>query len=218
MSITPEQLYILKLSISGYSFPAVTYDFKKNIKIEHKHINDLEKVIKSQLLSGNLHSVKNGLSNILYWGYAQMRKRDLMVKEFRETITEASLEKASKVFNTIEGTSLKEIKDCEMPEYSNISFISKIRMFLDPENYVVLDLKLMKLNTGTFLRNIKVYETYIPITTENEKYYKQWCDFCKVVSKKYFSDKRAVDIERGIFKIISDNEYAIATEIINNAF
>lgn len=59
-------------------------------------------------------------------------------------------------------------------------FVSKIRMFLDPSRYVILDNKLLKIWTSatrTLFHDIKkgAKETAICISPHNEACYNRWC-------------------------------------------
>ena len=56
-----------------------------------------------------------------------------------------------------------------------IPVASAILTLLDPKNYVVLDLQIMKLKEKTFLKNMKMYnKNSIPITKINESIYQKW--------------------------------------------
>lgn len=84
------------------------------------------------------------------------------------------IRKATTLFSKIEGDGLLEIKKLSLPQFSNMSFSSKLRMFLDPCNYVALDRKLLKLKKSkikTFFHFIKEYPTSIPITKQNCELY-----------------------------------------------
>lgn len=77
-------------------------------------------------------------------------------------------------------------------------------------------MKLAKTNTITLFHDVKEYPTSIPSSLENERIYQNWCNICKIASKKYFQNEElfAVDIERGIFHLIENNQLEIASNII----
>ncbi|MXY15562.1 MAG: hypothetical protein F4Y57_00745 [Acidobacteria bacterium] len=68
------------------------------------------------------------------------------------------------------------LKKLEIPEFGQTSFATKVLMFLDPDNYPVLDLKI----AGTAakcehssLRELRTYAS-IPITKTNAACYERW--------------------------------------------
>src|SRR5882757_2473704 len=84
MPLNPNQIICIEEAINNYDFPAEWYDFTdfqgnallKVNRIKGRNIGDVEKVIFDQLTSQNPERLKDGLSNVLYWGYANMGFRD----------------------------------------------------------------------------------------------------------------------------------------------
>ena len=177
-------------------------------------MHELEMKIRGQLLSGQLAQVKDGLSNILYWGHFRAGYRDSRVKKFRDKVNDILLKKAAKLFPVIVANGIIQIKELKLPQFSNLSFISKVRMFLDPAEYVVLDRSLMRIRPLS--RNFKQYPTCIPATKHNASSYDAWALFCRKVSDEVSDDEhlRAVDIERGFFYLIDQGQAAIAEKIL----
>ena len=107
-----------------------------------------------------------------------------------------------------------------MPQYSGISFISKILMFLNPNQYCVLDRLIAGLanQSGTkAMHNLKI-NTQLPVTIHNCQKYIQWCNECKKINCQYYSGKyRVVDIERGFFNLIQNGRLSNAQMIYNAA-
>ncbi|GAG44048.1 unnamed protein product, partial [marine sediment metagenome] len=168
--------------------------------------------------------VKNGLSNVLYWGYYRMGIRDCRVNNFRKKATATQLSEAQRLFGRLEGPSVIQIKKLHLPQFSGLTFISKVRMFLDPSNYVTLDLKLMKLreeDQQTIFHDVTLRSnaTTIPVTRTKEEFYERWCDLCRRITRENFdgTDVRAVDIERAIFYLVDTNQSELATEILTGA-
>ena len=56
--------------MENYSFPCVTYDFERCAEHTHSDMLGVESVIQAQLTSSRLGDVKDGLSNVPCWGYA----------------------------------------------------------------------------------------------------------------------------------------------------
>ena len=84
------------------------------------------------LTSSDPEGLKNGLSNVLYWGYAQMGIRDIRVQRFRSNVNVSELNRACDLFQRSTLPSVLEIKKLRLPEFSGLSFVSKIRTFLGP--------------------------------------------------------------------------------------
>ena len=145
MALSPNQINILIESISNYNYPKVTYDFQNNKEITHPTIRDVERVIKQDLTSGIENQVRDGLSNVLYWGHRSAYYYWYRVNDFRDRVNNQQIKNILLILKNMDGTNLQKIKELKLPQFSNITFISKLRMFLDPTKFVVLDRKLMKL-------------------------------------------------------------------------
>ena len=81
-----------------------------------------------------------------------------------------------------EGVGVRNIAGLKLPQFSGFSFVSKVRMFLDPNNFVVMDIQIMKLREAglpTILYKVvhNDKET-IRVTETNESAYEQWCGLC----------------------------------------
>jgi hypothetical protein len=214
----------LVAAIDAYDFPCVTYDFSLSIEREHHSMRSVEEEIKRCLLSNNIEIVKNGLSNVLYWGYSRIGYRDYRVNEFREKVTSGQLSEAQQLFRRLKGPGVVQIEKLCLPQFSGLSFISKVRMFLNPSNYVALDLKLMTLleeiqQTIFHGATLRPNATTIRVTRSAEKFYELWCDLCRRIAQENFdgTDVRAVDIERAIFYLVGTDQSELATEILTSA-
>ena len=210
-------------SIRDYSFPCVCYDFEKDREINLTDMKEVENIIRGDLLSGKRSSVKNGLSNVLYWGFSKVGYRNKRVERFRQEVTKGQLHEAASCFKSIKGDALRKILKIKMPQFSGMSFISKVRMFLDPEKYVILDQQILKMNNESYptvLKDIKfsAKETQIRVSEANCRIYQNWCDKCRHISTNYFECAyRAVDIERGFFTLIQKGKVALAAGILSNS-
>lgn len=184
---------------------------------------EVEKLMQSDLKCCDPLLVKNGLSNVLYWGYAQIGYRDRRVKRFRDKVSNHQLKATVLLFRQMEDDGLKQIKSLALPEFSGMSFISKIRMFLDPKNHVVLDQQILKMNSAqvpTILREISFggNDTQIRITQRNVEVYRAWCKKCVEISGRYFSSVyNAVDVERGFFTLIQEQQIELVASILSRA-
>ena len=214
----------LAAAIDAYDFPCVTYDFLVSIEREHCSMHSVEEEIRNCLLSDDIEIVKNGLSNVLYWGYSRIGYRNFRVNKFQEKVTNGQLLEAQRLFARLEGPGVVQIKKLCLPQFSGLSFISKVRMFLDPSNYVALDLKLMRLLEEIqqmifhdITLRLRTNATTIPVTGTAERFYERWCDLCRRIARENFdrTDVRAVDIERAIFYLVGTDQLELATEILS---
>jgi hypothetical protein len=129
-------------AISAYDYPPITYDFLQERECSFSSMIDLELFLQNLLQSGDVRSLKDGLSGILYWGHYRAGFRDHRVAKFRATVSDAELEYANEAIRVLHGTELIRLKDLTLPQFSNMAFITKLRTFLDPERYCVLDSKI----------------------------------------------------------------------------
>ena len=217
-------LKYLTTAIGDYDFPCVTYDFDSHREKTHNSMRGVEADIREDLLADNLTALRNGLANVLYWGYARMGFRDYRVRRFRAKVTESQLRKAKTLFQHLEGPGICQIARLRLPELSGVSFISKVRMFIDPVNYVILDRKLLRLRKQkqhTLFHEITAAQnsTSIRATRHNEAVYERWSRQCSRIATDYFgkSNMRAIDIERAIFGLVDKGQDQIAAAILANA-
>ena len=136
-------------AIRDYDFPTVTYDFTEEKPLHHDSMRAVEQYIGTLLRSQDFSAVKDGLSNVLYWGYARQGRRDFKVRDFRKTIPdperEPKLDQFAQLSKLIAPSTrgaaqsgwsgLLNIKKLQLRQFSQISFVSKILMFLDPTRY-----------------------------------------------------------------------------------
>ncbi|MGD0828371.1 MAG: hypothetical protein ABSA09_09860 [Desulfobaccales bacterium] len=114
------------------------------------------------------------------------------------------------------------IKNLNLSQFSGMSFISKILMFLNPQNYCVLDKKISKLRTPECTKALSHLafgpkETRIRISQNNENVYNAWREECRAISAQYYNNTyRVADVERGFFTLIQGNLLR-AREIYNVA-
>ena len=220
-----QQINILQTAINGYNFPAVYFNFASNVATNAGNMLALESVISKMLRSSQKQQVKHGLANIIYWGNSSKKRvscRDFRVNRFLNKVTDSKLQRFKDMVANGETPTLRQIKDIKMPEYSGVSFISKIVTFLDPAKYCVLDFRIAELRNHSgkkAIDNLKINKTQIKVTTNNCKQYDQWCKECQMINEEYYDDEqyRAVDIERGFFHLICNRRLRDAQLIYNAA-
>ena len=163
-------------AIRDYDFPAVTYDFTEEKELHHDSMLAVEQYIGALLRSKDLSAVKDGLSNVLYWGYAQQPGwRDFKVSDFRKTIPDPERDPKLDQFAQLIRSGrpdLVNIKKRQLCQFSQISFVSKILMVLDPTRYPVLDLKIANaFAKSSFLplQNLTFAQGGIRITERNAR-------------------------------------------------
>jgi hypothetical protein len=159
----------------------------------------------------------------LYWGYAQVGFRENRVKDFVNNVSNSQLTEFQALLVNGWTPKMTEIKAIRMPQYSGMSFISKVLMFLDPVAYCVLDRQIAKLRTSNSPKALNSLtfgqkETLIRISYQNENVYDRWRAECLAVSRTYFGNQyRVVDIERGFFNLVQQGYLLSAQTIYNNA-
>jgi hypothetical protein len=223
MPLTPPQILQLQNAITGFNFPPVYFDFDNNIEVVAQNMTEIETEIAGQLRSQERSITKYGLANVLYWGFAQIGFRQNRINDFLNKVSDRQTIAFQDLMRQNEMPTMVAIKNIGLPQYSGMSFISKILMFLNPLTYCVLDQQLAKLRTpgSPKILNHLVFaenETQIRITTHNEVVYNGWRNECATISQMYFQGTyRVVDIERGFFNLIQQNNLQYAMAIYNDA-
>ena len=211
-------------TIGRYDFPPVTYDFAKNEEIRHSGMRAVEKDIHDLLCSGDTQKVKDGLSNVLYWGHANNKfLQTSSLNNFRgapDAELKRKLDRFGRLARELAGSSivpsagsLLKIKELGIPQFGRVSFASKILMFLDPARYPVLDTMIAnKVVNLCFslcfppLQGLK-FES-IKISPDSARAYDTWACWCREIARVVNNtpespclDVRAVDVERALFAL-----------------
>ena len=173
---------ILLKAITAYDYPPVTYDFDRHCEVRFPTMRELDEFLYSLLHASDAQSVKDGLSGILYWGHYRTGIRDHRVERFRTKVTNDQIDQSIKTFNAIDGGSLTELQKLALPEFRYMAFVSKLRAFLDPEHYCVLDKKIATLTQ--LASRLKLQPTYIPITANNHQVYVWWVQACQSLASR----------------------------------
>jgi hypothetical protein len=199
-------------AVSAYDYPAVTYDFVEGRERRFSGMNDLDYYLQCLLQTDDVRSLKDGLSAILYWGHYRAGYRDYRVAKFRGTVTDVQLQRAIGTFRILDGTGLISLKRAALPQFSNMAFITKLRTFLDPAHYCVLDSKIAKL--APLVTRLKCHRTYIPVNRQNELAYAWWVDTCFAIASSLRTKLRPVDVERGLFCLVEQRRIELAEELL----
>ena len=168
--LTSKQINTLQKSIRGYSFPAIYYDFASHVERNAGNMRSLEGIILKMLTSKKQQQVKYGLANIIYWGNVNAGYKKYRTCQFLNYVTAPQLARFQSIVVSKKMLNLQAIKKISMPQYSGISFISKILMFLNPNQYCVLDLQIAKLANHSRTKaiyNLKNYATQLLVTNHN---------------------------------------------------
>jgi hypothetical protein len=216
MPLDRQQAVELEAAVARYGFPPVYFDFGAGVEVRAENMRTVEAEIREMLTSAEIPHVRDGLSNVIYWGYAQMRYRDVRVKRFRDTCVDDQLRSFRALIGAGETVGLIALKQLNLPEFSGISFLSKILAFLDPVHHCVLDKQLLKLATVSGNRALHRVSarTQIPVTASNERAYRAWCEECANVSDHYYVGRyRVVDVERGFFQLLQEKKVGIAQDL-----
>ncbi len=220
MPLNDQQVEDLRESINGYAFPTEYFDFVNCRRAIAPNIVVLEETIREMLHSPQCQQTLYGLANVLYWGYANAGFRRYRVNQFINNVACDQLAQFQGIVENGNLPTLEDIRDMRMPQFSGISFISKIIAFLDPENYCVLDLKLSRLGwvgENKALHGLRV-NSQIRVTANNSAVYYRWCRECRDLNDRYYNGQyRAVDIERGFFTLIQNRRLNDARQIYSDA-
>lgn len=223
----------VRRAATEYSYPAKTYDFVEEREVDHGKTALVEALIRAQLMSENRNEVKDGLSNVLYWGYVRQGYGSHRVRRFRDEVTDDQLEAFVECVRRSAGVGVEELRRLELPQFSGMSFVSKILMFMCPDRFPVLDLKIARFarvepvqpldrpSGLSALLNLKLYPTSIGLTRSNMRAYLEWADWCcemadavNRLNPPLGGTLRAVDIERGIFWCIDREQETEARRLL----
>jgi hypothetical protein len=216
MPLNSNQVSEFAAAITAYAFPAVYFDFGANTEVLAQDMRAVESAIRDMLVSTATDRVRDGLANVVYWGYAQIGYRNVRVRRFRDRVSDVQLDRFRALIEAEDAAGLANIAAIALPEFSGISFISKILAFLDPVRYCVLDKQLLKLAAVRGDRALHRLSTgtQIRVTPGNEKAYDAWRSECADISQRYFGGKyRVVDVERGFFQLVQDDQLTAAQQL-----
>lgn len=219
----PRRQYVslLREVVESYDYPTVVCDFQTESKISHTDMAAVEEHIGALLRSTDPGGVRDGLSNVLYWGYArQPGRRDARVRDFRDD-TPADDPRLARFadlvrslgeapLSTEAGPALLRIKRLGVRQFGQMSFVTKILMFLDPQ-FPVLDMKVAKaFANGGFapLTDVRFDRGGIRLTRNNVEAYECWMYWCREIAGLANDEPpalrrglRAVDVERALFTL-----------------
>jgi len=217
MPLDTAQIDLLSRAVREYEFPAVYYDFDAQAEVAARGMAQVEAYIGALLRDRHPERTKHGLANVVYWGRAQRGYRDYRFNRFLANVTDTHISAFQACVDDENTPSPQDISRIRLPELRHLSFVSKVLMFLSPKTHCVLDLQIARLGregTGRCLHNLRVYQTYIPITQHNQTVYAAWRAECGDISRRYFAGAyRPVDIERGFFALIQQSNLAAAQKI-----
>lgn len=220
MPLNNNHVELLEQSILGYEFPTIYRDFETGEVVRGESMAEVESMIQDLLLSEDLARIKFGLANVIFWGNANAGYRDHRVNQFLNSVTNEQIDAFRQLLTAFPVPSARQIRNLKIPGYSGLSFITKVVAFLDPDNFCVLDLQIVRLGVNIFnraLANIS-YTTQISTTVANCASYLAWCDECSEISRIYYGSRyRVVDVERGFFNLIQTNRLALAQQIYQSA-
>lgn len=223
MPLNPVQVQALTNAMAGYMFPAVHFDFQAGLEV-HSNMHNVEQTISGLLHSQNLADVRHGLANVIYWGWAQRAGiRATRVGRFMHQDNGVTNQQLTDFQVLVQNgaPNLILIANIGMPQFSGISFISKILMFLNPQQYCVLDIQLAALHDAPppkALNGLVIRQTQLPVTQVNQHVYDAWRNECQAINVTYFNgQRRVVDIERGFFHLIQNGDLQTAQDIYATA-
>ncbi len=219
----PRRQYVslLREAVESYDYPTVVYDFQTGSEIRHTDMAAVEEYIRAVLRSPDPGRVRDGLSNVLYWGYArQPGRRDARVRDFRDVVPydDPRLARFADLVRslgepplpTAAGPVLLQMKRLTLRQFGQMSLVTKILMFLDPR-FPVLDMKVARaFANGGFapLAELRFDRGGIRLTGNNVRAYERWARSCRGIAgladdepPAHRRGLRAVDVERALFAL-----------------
>ena len=219
----PRRQYVslLREAVEGYDYPTIVYDFRTGSELRLPDMAAVEEHIGTLLHSPDPGGVRDGLSNVLYWGYArQPGRRDFKVRDFQGEVPAGDRRLArfadlvrslgEPPLSTASGPALLHIKRLTLRQFGQMSFVTKILMFLDPR-FPVLDMKVARaFANGSFapLADLRSDRGGIRLTGNNVRAYEYWARWCWEIAGLANDEPpaprrglRAVDVERALFTL-----------------
>ena len=138
----------------------------------------------------------------------------------RNRVSQEQLQAASLLLSATPRPTLRAIKNLRLPQFSGVSFVSKVRMFLDPAGSATLDQQIMKIHgerPTTVLAAVRRSKTNIPVSVANSAAYEAWCKRLDCIRNMYLPSVRVVDIERGMFHLIQSGDVATSAILLADA-
>ena len=202
----------LRLVSTGKKNPPIAVDGKlddfawKNIPVASiGTMREVETEIRSQLVSLDPERVRHGLANVVYWGNRTGGYYKARFNKFLKQVGLEQLERAKNVFPKLRGPGLMELSAFRLPSFSRMTFLSKLRMFLDPDNYVALDNHLASIagsSRYTLFHDLRRSGSSIQCSRCNVAVYARWCEVCRFWGQRM--DLPAVDIERAVYTLVKE--------------
>ena len=219
----PRREYAARLreAVGRYDFPKVFYDRREARERRCDDMRGVEERIGALLRSGDPGGVRDGLSNVLYWGYArQPGRRDFKVRAFRDAtpVGDPRLRRFAELVDAVRerdasaASALLDVRRSGLHLFGQMSFATKILMFLDPR-FPVLDLKLARaFARGGFapLTGLRFGPGGIRVTADNAGVYARWTCWCREIARLANAEAedepglRPVDVERALFTLADE--------------
>jgi hypothetical protein len=225
MALTQLDNTILRNACSQYDYPPQVYDTAQRRIVLLQGMNAVEEYIGQRLRSGDPGATREGLASVLSWGHGNVGYQIMRVEKFLCSVTDMQVARAASLLGAVAttgttgGTLLYAMSKIGMPELSRLVFLSKVVMFLDPEQFPILDNKIADL-LGTLppdhrLAGFTRHPTYIPLTRHNAAFYDKWSVACRqIASSGQIGEGRAVDAERAFFYLVGKGQIGTASEIL----
>jgi hypothetical protein len=245
MALQRSELEAISSAMLGDQGNSVGYDLTSQAPNDYGSFRALESAIHADLTDMDPARVHQGVVNVFVWGMEGGDRRFL--SKSLETLVRYRREDkytlAGVIFRLLDREivdipHLHIIKGLQLPGYSDMSFVSKLRMFLSPRRFTTMDLMLLNRlrNQGDAPtgRNLLdsfhcdpdsngLHETSIKIDDQNEEAYRRWSLFCRRVAENEFGGHQihgrevwAADIERALYRMARSGQGQEARNILNS--
>lgn len=214
MPLTQNDFATLHTARAGYRYPPEVWSKDAGGVIRLADTAAVETYIGSRLRSGVPAQTREGLASVLAWGFANAGYRVVRVRKFLAEVREDQIAAAGRILRGASAppASASEcvlaITQLHLPQFSQMAFVSKIAMFLDPSRFPVLDSKiadlLVRMPIGHPVAGLTRYPNSIPVTQHNAAVYDRWARACvQIAQTGNLGSGRAVDAERAFFRLHS---------------
>lgn len=220
----PRREYAARLrgAVGRYDHPTIFYDYRAARERRCEDVRGVEERIGALLRSRDPDRIRDGLSNVLYWGYArQPGRRDFKVRAFRDATPagDPKLRRFAELVGAVRerpasaAAALLDVRRSRLHLFGQMSFATKILMFLDPR-FPVLDLKLAGAFAGGGfepLTGLRFGPGGIRVTANNAGVYARWTCWCREIARLVNAEAeeepalRAVDVERAVFALADES-------------
>lgn len=215
MPLTDEQIQMIIDACNHYDFPAFVWDGEF---VELPNVQQVEEFIHECLADNNAADIRKGLASVVSWGWGNTPLLKHRTQRTLDSITEEQI----KAFINYRGEhpdgNILQFAALRLPQLNRMAFGTKVLAFMKPERRAVLDKKIVTLlqqtNFPAHFGNLTT-PAVLRISHNSAAWYDGWCQCCMNAATQVGNGFRAVDVERAIFKLLSQNNVQGSVTCVN---